>query len=155
MEFATRAREQTTQAIGESFSRLIHIYNSCMQLTLGKYGLYPGQPQILFALRALKRPTQNEVAALLGVGKASVGISLRRLESGGFLKRIRDRRDTRCIRLALTPKGEDYARWCEIDYNMFYTTMLEPFTSDERAQALTILQGMQQSLSRLKERLEN
>ena len=79
-------------------------------------------------------PTQNELAAHLGIGKASAGVSIRRLETGGFVKRIRDKKDTRCIRLSLTKKGEDYARWCSIDYDMFFTTMLESFSAEERGE---------------------
>ena len=101
------SREKLTADFGEAFLTLQHTYNICMQLLLGKYGLYPGQPQVLFALSKLGAPTQNELAAHLGIGKASAGVSIRRLETGGFVKRIRDKKDTRrCIRLSLTKKGD-------------------------------------------------
>ena len=122
---------------------------------LGKYGLYPGQPQVLFALSKLGAPTQNELAAHLGIGKASAGVSIRRLETGGFVKRIRDKKDTRCIRLSLTKKGEDYARWCSIDYDMFFTTMLESFSAEERGEALACIKAMEGSLDALRSRLES
>ena len=88
------SREKLTADFGEAFLTLQHTYNICMQLLLGKYGLYPGQPQVLFALSKLGAPTQNELAAHLGIGKASAGVSIRRLETGGFVKRIRDKKDT-------------------------------------------------------------
>ncbi|NCB31225.1 MAG: MarR family transcriptional regulator, partial [Clostridia bacterium] len=124
-------------------------------LTLGKYGLYPGQPQVLFALKELGRPTQNELAEYLGVGKASAGISVRRLESGGFVKRTRDKKDTRCIRIYLTPKGQEYARWCSIDYDMFFTTMMENFSSEEKSASFAMLTRMETSLKALRDRLES
>lgn len=154
MEARRQQREHTTGDIGRAFHDLAHTYTICMQLTLGKYGLYPGQPQVLFALKALNRPTQNELAAYLGVGKASAGISVRRLESGGFIKRTRDKKDTRCIRICLTPKGEEYVRWCSIDYDMFYSTMLESFTPDERSEAFAMIERMDESLKALRSRLE-
>ena len=126
-----------------------------MQLLLGKYSLYPGQPQVLFALSKLGAPTQNELAAHLGIGKASAGVSIRRLETGGFVKRVRDKKDTRCIRLSLTKKGEDYARWCSIDYDMFFTTMLESFSAEERGEALACIKAMEGSLDALRSRLES
>ena len=140
---------------GEAFLTLQDTYNICMQLLLGKYGLYPGQPQVLFALSKLGAPTQNELAAHLGIGKASAGVSIRRLETGGFVKRIRDKKDTRCIRLSLTKKGEDYARWCSIDYDMFFTTMLESFSAEERGEALACIKAMEGSLDALRSRLES
>ncbi len=151
----TVTREKLTRDFGNAFLSLQHTSTLCMQLLLSKYNLYPGQPQVLFALKELGAPTQNELAAYLGVGKASAGVSIRRLENGGFIKRTRDKRDTRCIRISLSQKGEEFARWCSIDYEMFFTTMLESLSQDERASAYSFIQAMEKSLSGLKERLES
>ncbi len=138
---------------GAEFRSLFHTYNACMQRMLSKYGLYPGQPQMLFAIRELNSPTQNELAEKLQVSKASAGVSLKRLEAAGFVKRVRDKKDTRCVRIALTQKGNDYARWCDIDFEMIFTTLLEDFSGDGRDQALTTVRKMNRSLSALRERL--
>lgn len=151
----TVTREKITRDFGSAFLSLQHTSALCMQLLLSKYNLYPGQPQVLFALKELGAPTQNELASHLGIGKASAGVSIRRLESGGFIKRTRDKKDTRCIRLTLTQKGEEFARWCSIDYDMFFTTMLEELTPDERTAAYSFLRSMEKSLTGLKERLES
>lgn len=146
---------ENTTAVYNTFSDLLRTYNACMQKTLSKYGLYPGQPQVLFALNRLGTPTQIELAEELCVTRASVGVSLRRLEAAGFIKRVRDKKDTRCVRIKLTQKGADYARWCDIDFEMIFTTMLESFTADEREAAQDMLGGMLKSLTALKERLES
>ena len=138
----TVTREKLTRDFGNAFLSLQHTSTLCMQLLLNKYNLYPGQPQVLFALKELGAPTQNELAAHLGVGKASAGVSIRRLESGGFIKRTRDKKDTRCIRLSLTSKGEEFARWCSIDYDMFFTTMLEELSAEEKASAYELVRSM-------------
>lgn len=148
-------REEITASAGREFQALLHVYNLCMQRTLSKYGLYPGQPQLLFAVRALGTPTQNELAEQLTISKASVGVSVRRLETTGFIKRVRDQKDTRCVRIMLTQKGQEYARWCEIDFEMFFTTLLEDFTAEERANVLDMLQRMNKSMRAFKERLES
>lgn len=151
----TVTREKITRDFGSAFLSLQHTSALCMQLLLSKYNLYPGQPQVLFALKELGAPTQNELASHLCIGKASAGVSIRRLESGGFIKRTRDKKDTRCIRLTLTQKGEEFARWCSIDYDMFFTTMLEELTPDERIAAYSFLRSMEKSLTGLKKRLES
>lgn len=140
---------------GAEFRSLFHTYNACMQRMLSKYGLYPGQPQMLFAIRELKNPTQNELAAELRVSKASAGVSLRRLEAAGFVKRVRDGKDTRCVRIALTPKGQEYARWCDIDFEMLFTTMLEDFSGEGREQTLGAVRRMNKNLGALRRRLES
>ena len=146
--------EPNTVAISDGFCALVRTYNACMQKTLAKYGLYPGQPQVLFAINRLGAPTQIELASQLGVTKASAGVALRRLEAAGFVKRVRDKLDTRCVRIRLTQKGADYARWCDIDFEMIYTTMMETFSAEERDEALSILNEMNKSLTGLKERLD-
>jgi len=146
--------EQLTTDFGNSFQSLLHSYDVCMQRTLRKYGLYPGQPQLLFQIRRMHTPTQNQLAETMGLSRASIGVSLRRLEASGFVKRVRDRKDSRCIRIHLTQKGEEYIRWCEIDFEMLFTTMLESFRSDEREEVLGIIQRMERSLDRFKERLD-
>ncbi len=147
---------EKTSAIdfSRAFQALEHTYSICMQRTLSKYGLYPGQPQLLFAVRGLNRPTQNELAASLNISKASVGVSLRRLENAGFIKRIRDKEDSRCIRILLTKKGEEYARWCDIDFEMIFTTMLEGLSFEQRESTLSQMRRMDHNLSELKIRLE-
>lgn len=103
-----REVSRSAEKMNISFSRLIHTYNLCMIRILDKYGLYPGQPQVLFAVSAEDRQmTQNELALRMNVSKASVGKSLCRLEEAGFIKRVRDKRDSRCIRVALTKKARN------------------------------------------------
>lgn len=151
-----REVSRSAEKMNVSFSRLIHTYNLCMIRILDKYGLYPGQPQVLFAVSAEDRQmTQNELALRMNVSKASAGKSLCRLEEAGFIKRVRDKRDSRCIRVALTKKGKEYARWCEIDFELLYTTMLECFDSDERDMIPGLIDRMNACLDGLRQRLEN
>lgn len=154
MENIERQYEQTSRRAGQALNELIQTYNFCMQRTLSKYGLYPGQPPLLFAVRDAENPTQNELAERLAVSKASVGVSLRRLEKAGFVKRVQDKKDTRCNRVALTKKGLEYVRWCEIDYDMIYTTLMENFSGDERERAAETIERMLKSLNGLRERIE-
>lgn len=141
--------------IGYEFRELIKTYNNCMQRTLNKYGLYPGQPSILFAMARMGKLTQNDLARELGVSKASIGVSLRRMEKAGFVKRVQDKDDTRCNRVMLTKKGMDYIRWCEIDFNTIFTTMLEDFNGEERSMLLNNLKSMKNSLVKLQGRLHS
>ena len=150
-----RRYEDTSRCAGRALHELIQTYHFCMQRTLNKYGLYPGQPPVLFAIRDAEKPTQNELAEKLALSKASVGVSLRRLEKAGFVKRVPDKKDTRCNRVMLTKKGVEYARWCEIDYDMIYTTMMESFSGDERERAVETIWRMQKSLAGLRERIES
>ena len=146
---------QLAKQMQRDFQSFLHTYDIAMQRTLRKYGLYPGQPQLLLCIRNMEKPTQNEIAATMSLSRASVGVSLRRLEQGGFVKRVRDKKDTRCIRIALTQKGEEYAHWCELDLEMIYSTMLENMSEDEKKSTLTYITSMTQCLKAYNERMES
>ena len=44
---------------------------------------------------------------------------------------------------------------CSIDYDMFFTTMLESFSAEERGEALACIKAMEGSLDALRSRLES
>ncbi|MDL2257643.1 MarR family winged helix-turn-helix transcriptional regulator [Eubacteriales bacterium OttesenSCG-928-K08] len=138
----------------DTYIKLNQAYNFCVQRTLSKYGLYEGQPALLFEIQARSTPTQNELALALGVSKASAGVSIRRMEKAGFLKRTRDVGDSRCIRVSLTKKGEEFARWCEIDMEMIANTLLEDFEAEERIEALNALERMYKGMDEMRERIK-
>ena len=135
------------------FPKLVQTYNACTMQILGKYGLFPGQPQILFELGRCGRITQNELASLLNVSKSSAGTSLKRMERAGFVKRERDKEDSRRIYVELTRRGKEYSRWCEIDFDMLFTTMLEGFAGEEREKAPRMVETMYLSLEEMRKRL--
>ncbi len=146
---------QLAKQMQRDFQAFLHTYDISMQRTLRKYGLYPGQPQLLLCIRSMEKPTQNEIASEMSLSRASVGVSLRRLEQGGFVKRVRDKKDTRCIRITLTQKGEEYAHWCELDLEMIYSTMLENMSEDEKKDALSHIGSMNQCLVAYNDRMES
>lgn len=150
----TRDYQNITRKVLDMYMQLNQAYGYCMQHTLQKYGLYEGQPALLFKIRELRFPNQNEIASELRVSKSSVGVSLRRLEKGGFIKREQDKGDSRCNRVMLTKKGEEFAHWCEMDMDMIANNLLELFDTDEREHVLDILDRMNQGLQNMRERIK-
>ncbi len=151
--------QQIIREAGDAFMRLCQTYQFCTQRTLRKYGLYPGQPAILFAISKAQqegaKPTQNQLADALGITRASAGVSLRRMEKAGFVKREADPYDTRCNRIVLTKKGAEFAHWCEMDVEMIFTNMMEDFEADERGRAVETLRRMQKGMAAMRARFES
>lgn len=147
--------QATARRVLDAYMQLNQTYTFCMQHTLQKYGLYEGQPAVLFKIKELGYPNQNELAAALGVSKSSAGVSLRRLEKGGFIRREQDKADSRCNRISLTKKGEEFAHWCEMDMDMMANNLLEMFDGDERERVLETLRRMNQGLSNMKARIKS
>ena len=155
MPVETSSSAQLAKQMQNDFQSFLHSYDIAMQRTLRKYGLYPGQPQLLLCIRSMAKPTQNEIASQMCLSRASVGVSLRRLEQNGFVKRIRDKKDTRCIRIVLTQKGEEYTHWCEMDLEMLYTTMLETMNEEEKKSVLAAVNRMHERIAAYNIRMES
>ncbi len=81
-----------------------------------EHGLTPQQGQLLCVL--MPRPCgMGELGAMLGLAKSSLTGLVDRTERNGFVRREPDPRDTRAVRVALTPQGsrlaaEFYAETC-------------------------------------------
>lgn len=153
MEFR-KVNANIARDVLDTYMKLTQVFGFCMKHTLQKYGLYEGQPAILFMLKELERPTQIELADALGISKASVGVSLRRMEKAGFVRRRQDKGDSRCNRISLTEKGEEFVRWCEMDMDMIANNMLEDFEGDEREAALQTLQRLYKGLDFMRMRIK-
>ena len=53
--------------------------------------------------------SQCDIAANIGVSRASVGVSLRRMEKSGIVKRMINQKDSRYNLVSLTEKGLEMA----------------------------------------------
>ena len=79
-----------------------------------QYGLTQMQMRILLQLWAAPEPqTVGCLGRTLGVTGGNISSMCKRLEQEGFLKRFRDTRDERVVKVSLSEKGRETAR--EID----------------------------------------
>lgn len=81
-----------------------------------EHGLTPQQGQLLCVLMA-QPYGMGELGAMLGLAKSSLTGLVDRTERNGLVQREPDSRDTRAVRVALTPQGsrlaaEFYAETC-------------------------------------------
>jgi DNA-binding MarR family transcriptional regulator len=81
-----------------------------------EHGLTPQQGQLLCVLMA-QPYGMGELGAMLGLAKSSLTGLVDRTERNGLVQREPDPRDTRAVRVALTPRGgrlaeEFYAETC-------------------------------------------
>ena len=62
------------------FREMQRMHRSRLQRVLNEYGLYMGQPMILFALERIPDATQKELADALHISSATITTSLQRME---------------------------------------------------------------------------
>ncbi len=124
------------------FVQIMGDYQACMARILKKFNLYVGQPAILFLLQEKTDRTQNELAKELGVSKATIGVSLRRMENAGLVNRITDLRDARCIRVSLTDSGMEMCAKCRNAFQQVYDNMFDTLSGREQKEAVELLRKL-------------
>jgi DNA-binding MarR family transcriptional regulator len=114
-------------------ARVGRAHHKLVRRSLGKIGLYRGQPPVLFALGEQDGMTHSELAAKMEVTPATISNMVKRMEQAGFVVRRRDTEDERISRVYLTDAGRAiYSEMVAIAQQVNETTFAG-FTEEERS----------------------
>jgi DNA-binding MarR family transcriptional regulator len=128
------------------FNGVVAEYKKCVDKIAQKFNLYVGQTDILLLLDERSGRSQKELANALGVSKATVGVSLRRMEAAGLVNRAADTRDARCVRVSLTDKGMAICNKCKAAYKTIYASMFGDAAGEKRREFLDVLDKINKGL---------
>lgn len=123
----------------------------CLYKLLHGEKIHPGQPPILKFLLEKDGRSQCELANLIGVSRASLGVSLRRMENAGVITRRSDARDTRYNMVYLTEVGRELALKSEAALDTLTAWKLDGFSEQELDQLLSYLSRIQANLLKMQE----
>lgn len=118
----------------------------CIEKKVNHTGVYQSQHRLLMHLNHHPNCSQVEIARELEISPAAVAVSLKKLESGGYITRETTESDNRTHRVTITPKGRSVIERSE---QMFWETekaMFEGFSEEE-------MQSLQQFFERIYENL--
>lgn len=110
---------------------------------LDTMGIFHGQGKVLAELYQNDGMPQITIAKTLGISPATVTNMVKRMESGGLVKRISDKNDDRVIRVHLTKEGNKAAEKV-IDVWERINNYLQTLVSEDE------LDSMQHSLAKIR-----
>lgn len=129
------------------YIRIMKLHHAILDRRLSKTGVYRSQSQILMLLKDHSNVSQKDIAQWLNVSTATVAVSVKKLEKGGFITRLVDQEDNRFNKLCLTDKGREIMR-CNRDLCFsLENQMFQGFEQDE-------FDAMEGYLSRIYENLK-
>ena len=131
------------------------LYQACVFHLLAGEELHPSQLPILWAIAQTGRISQGQVARVLGVSRAAVAVSAKRMERAGLVYREKGAGDQRRTMVALTPKGEGVAQRARARQEELLARRLEGFTQEEMACLMDFYQRMNHNLERYRQELES
>ena len=124
---------------------------TCSNELLKGEGIHYGQPAIFHALMERDEQSQCDIAAAIGVSRASVGVSMRRMEKAGIVKRVINQKDSRYNLVSLTEKGRAMAQRSEDIMLGLSAKKLEGFTEEEATLFVSMLERVEANLKNLQE----
>lgn len=129
------------------------LYQSCVFHLLAGKELHPSQLPILWAIARLGRISQGLIASALGVSRAAVAVSAKRLEKAGLVRREKEPGDQRRTMVVLTPKGEAVAHRAKVCQEELLTRRLEGFSQEELDCLMGFYRRMNHNLERYRQGL--
>ncbi len=137
-------------AVIKQFVRADRLHRQVVEATItAQTGLHRSQHVLLMRLSRGCIPSQKQLAKELGVSPAAITVSLKRLETDGYITKDADADDCRCNRIALTQKGQ-YA--IDKTWKLFEcidNAMVQGFEDSELDSLLGALERIEQNLHQM------
>ena len=109
--------------------RLIEKY--MMERRLDGTGVYRSQHQILMFASHNPNVSQKDLAEMYGVSGATMAVSLKKLEKGGYINRLVDQHDNRCNQICITEKGRKVVEESVLIFQRLERCMFEGFSEHD------------------------
>ena len=138
------------RAVIKQFMQADRLHRQAVEATVtAQTGLHRSQHMLLMRLSRGCIPSQKQLAKDLNVSPAAIAVSLKKLESDGYITTDADKGDCRCNRIALTEKGRGVVtKTCAL-FETIDCTMVEGFDDAELDALLSSLEKIGQNLHRL------
>ena len=102
-----------------------------MERRLDGTGVYRSQHQILMFVSDNPNVSQKELARMYGVSGATIAVSLKKLERGGYIRRLVDQEDNRCNQICITDKGRKVVEDSVKIFRQMESRMFEGFSEND------------------------
>ena len=130
-------------------------HRKIMQNYLDETGVYQSQHRILMEIFKNKYASQIDIARLMEVSAATIAVSLKKLERGGYIIREIDEGDNRLNQITITEKGYKVVEQSKQIFNMTDQKVFQGFTEDEKATLSVLLQKLDTNLIKMEDEIKN
>ena len=139
--------ESRNHRIVEKYIMSTKLHKMYLERELNKSGVYRSQHQILMSLARCPKASQKELAECQHVSTATIAVSLKKLEKGGYISRAVDQEDNRFNQIRITPKGQEIVEMSEQVFQKSEEALFRGFQPEE-------LDALERFLDRMRLNLE-
>ena len=127
------------QSVGKYISIIHRTGSSFLSKEFSKFNIGSGQYMYLIHLYKNDGLSQEELTEILNIDKGTTAKSIKKLETEGFVMRVKDKNDKRINRVYLTPKDLEIKDEFLSSINAWENTLTSNLSYAEKEQALTLL----------------
>lgn len=115
----------------DKYVRVGRLQQSVIEREINDTGVYRSQHKILMYVEDHPNASQKDIAGLYGVSPATVAVSLKKLERGGYIRKNVDQHDNRINQICLTDLGRRVvADSCKL-FRKMEEQMFEGFSEED------------------------
>lgn len=125
-----------------------------MQHYLDETGVYQAQHRLLMQISHNQNASQKDIADSMGISAATIAVSLKKLEKGGYINKVVDEGDNRFNQITITEKGKKVV---EQSIQIFEETdrkVFDGFTEEEKSALAALLQKLDNNLTKMEENIK-
>ncbi len=149
-----KAGERRQPSPMELILRVSRTHKRLVDRRIAELGIHGGQHHMLMMLSRLgQMPAQNELARRMDISPASAANMLKRLETGGYIRRWAGSSDGRCNEVRITAKGGEVVEQSMRIFEGVDARMFEGFTAAESESLRDALQRVLENLRKMEEEI--
>lgn len=130
-------------------------HRKVMQSYLNETGVYQAQHRLLMIISHNPNASQKDIAMSMDVSAATIAVSLKKLEKGGYIKRRTDQGDNRLNQITITERGNRVVEQSKQIFVSADRKVFEGFTEEEKHTLSALLQKMNSNLSKMEDEIKS
>lgn len=129
-------------------------HRKIMQSCLDETGVYQAQHRILMEISHNPYASQSDIARIMDVSTATIAVSLKKLEKGGYIKKEVDEGDNRFNKIIITEKGNRVVEQSKEIFNLTDQKVFEGLMEEEKSSLSLMLQKLHDNLLKMEEEIK-
>lgn len=122
------------------------LHRAILERQLSKTGVYRSQHQFLMYIVCHPKASQKEIAERYHISTATVAVTLKKLEKGGYIHRLVHQEDNRFNQISITERGQAVVDKSMKLFQAAEEQMFRGFDEAEQTQLMGFLDRMESNL---------
>lgn len=130
-------------------------HRKVMQYYLDETGVYQAQHHLLMNISRNPNASQKDLAMSMDVSPATIAVTLKKLERGGYIKKVMDEGDNRFNQITITEKGNMVVEKSKQIFEAVDQRLFDGITEEEKSVLSALLQKLDNNLNKMEDEIKS